>query len=150
MGNRRGNKSLGQSVVEFSMAIPIFMLVFLAVAEGGYYVVATTIVSSATHEGARLGVLDSTSDRATIRDRVVSMAAPIVTVADADIELDLTSGGATTVDCDDPCYQARDTGDRLRVRTAYTHIPLIGFVFSGITFPANAEAELLVEGAGGP
>ena len=29
MRDRRGNKSLGQSVVEFSMAIPIFMLVFL-------------------------------------------------------------------------------------------------------------------------
>jgi hypothetical protein len=146
--DRRDNKSLGQSVVEFSLAIPIFMLVFLAVAEGGYYVVATTIISSATHEGARLGVLGSTSDTVTIRARVVSMAAPIVTVANGDVELDLSSGGSTTVDCDDPCYQARDTGDRLRVRTAYTHIPLVGYVFPGITFPANAEAELLVEGSG--
>jgi hypothetical protein len=32
------------------------------------------------------------------------------------------------------------------VRTTYTHTPLVGYVFSGISFPANADAELLVEG----
>ena len=32
------------------------------------------------------------------------------------------------------------------VRTTYTHTPLVGYVFPGLSFPANADAELLVEG----
>ncbi len=57
---RRREKGRGQSLVEFTLALPIFLAVLLAIAEGGYYVVATTAVSNATYEGARLGVLAST------------------------------------------------------------------------------------------
>ena len=53
---------------------------------------------------------------------------------------------AIIASCNDSCYQGREPGDRLGVRTAYTHTPLVGYVFPGLSFPANADAELLVEG----
>jgi Flp pilus assembly protein TadG len=139
MGRRR---SRGQSLAEFALAIPLFFLVFLGVAEGGYYVVATTIVSHATHEGARYGVLDSTASRAAVRTRVQQRAAPVVSLAATAITLRLN--GST---CNDSCYDARVAGDRLMVKTNYTHTPLVGYVFPGLSFPANTESELLVEGA---
>ena len=50
-------KGRGQALAVFALVIPLFLLVFLGVVAGGYYVVATTIVSHATHEGARFGTL---------------------------------------------------------------------------------------------
>lgn len=138
-------------LAEFTLAIPLFILVFLGIAEGGYYVAATTIVNSATHEGARIGVLESTADRATIRTRVVQSAAPIVTLANTAVNLKLAkinedgTYGALS-DCDDTCYGYRRMSDRLVVTTSYTHTPLVGYVFPGLTFPSNATAELTVEG----
>ena len=144
-GSVRRRRSRGQALVEFTLAIPLFLLVFLGIAEGGYYVVATTIVSHATHEGARLGVLSSTSSRATVRTRVVNAASAIVGVANGDIAVCVLGKGCTNAN-----YQTRDAGDRLQVTTTYTHLPLVSYVFSGISFPANAVAELRVEGAPSP
>lgn len=123
------------------MVIPLFILLVLGIAEGSFYVVASTIVSHATHEGARLGVLESTSDRATIRTAVKNSAAPIVGLSDGAIMLKLDGA-----DCDDSCFQARTVGQQLTVTTAYRHTPFFGHVFSGLTFEASSEAQLVVEG----
>jgi hypothetical protein len=98
-------------------------------------------VNHATHEGARLGVLESTNSRGTIRTRVKAQAAPIVTLGNSQIELELDGS-----DCNNSCYQARLEGQQLTVTTTYTHTPLVGYVFGGVTFPSNAEAQLIVEG----
>ena len=127
------------------MAAPLIFLVFLGVAEGGYYVVATTIVSHATHEGARYGVLDSTASRSDVRTRVQQRAAPVVSLTASAVTLGLNGSS-----CNDSCYAGREPGDRLHVHTAYTHTPLVGYVFPGVSFPANADAELLVEGVVDP
>jgi TadE-like protein len=137
----RRARSRGQSLAEFALVIPLLFLVFLGVAEGGYYVAATTIVSHATHEGARYGVLDSTATRSDVRTRVQQRAAPVVSLTATAITLRLNG-----VSCNDSCYQGREPGDRLAVRTTYMHTPLVGYVFPGLSFPANADAELLVEG----
>ena len=134
------DRSTGQSLVEFTIALPVFLLVMLAIAEGGYFVAATTAVSHATHEGARLGVLDSTGASSAIRSRVKESASVLVTVTDSDISLEL-NGTA----CNDACYSGRNSGDRLGVTTAYTHRPLISFVFDSVGFQANATTELFVE-----
>ena len=130
----------GQSLVEFTLALPIFLIVLLGIAEGGYYVVATTAVSHATHEGARLGVLESTADRAAIRTRVSSSAVAVVSLASDAVTLRLNG-----LACDDTCFAGRMAGDRLGVDTAYTHRPILSYIFGGLTFPADAAAELLVE-----
>ena len=149
---RRRQRSRGQALAEFALAIPLFFVVFLGVAEGGYYVVATTIVSHATQEGARLGVLESTADRDAVRTRVQQHASPVVTLAASaiNLHLDREDGSARCSPCNNPEYGGREPGDRLLVRSTYTHTPLVGYVFPGLTFPANAEAELLVEGHPSP
>ena len=144
-------RSRGQVLAEFTLAIPLFMLIVLAIAEGSYFVAASNIVSSATHEGARLGVLETTNSRDTIRNRVQSSAAAIVSLDTSDVTLQIASvkedGSHEAVkSCDNTCYQARKKDDRLIVRTDYTHTPLVGYVFGGVSFEVPARAELTVEG----
>jgi len=136
----RRDRSRGQGIAEFTLAIPLFLLLVLGIAEGSYYVVASTIVNHATHEGARLGVLESTGGRGTIRTRVKDSAAPIVGLTSGAIKLKLDGSN-----CNNTCYQARTVGQQLTVTTAYDHTPLVGYVFSGLTFDASAQAELVVE-----
>jgi Flp pilus assembly protein TadG len=132
----------GQSLVEFAIVVPLFMAVVIGIAEGGYYVIASTIVNHATHEGARMGVLASTSDEDAVRNRVRSEAAAVIALTSGAISVCVEGKG-----CGDSQYQSRGTGDRLKVTTSYAHSPLVSYVFPGLAFPANAEAELLVEGA---
>jgi hypothetical protein len=136
--SKRGDR--GQTLAEFALVIPLFLLVVVGIAEGGYYVAATTIVSHATHEGARQGILESTSSLSAITSRVQDAAGPLVSVAGSDVSYELND-----IACDDTCYGGRESGDRLQVITRYTHRPLASYVFDGLTFPANAEAELWVE-----
>ncbi len=139
---RRGRAgSRGQSLAEFALVAPLFLLVVIGIAEGGYYVAASATVNHATHEGARFGVLASTADKDAVVNRVQDAASAIVGSSE------LTVGVCVEGTCTNSAYDSRDTGDRLKVSTQYTHTPLLGYVFSGLTFPANAEAELLVEGA---
>lgn len=146
-----GERSRGQVLSEFAIVIPLFMLIVLVVAEGGYYAAATTVVSNATHEGARLGVLETTSSRSTIRARVRQSASAIVPLANDQITLQiarLKDDGSyeSPVSCDNTCYGQRRTNDRLIVRTAYDHVPLVGYVFPGLVIPSDASAEMTVEG----
>jgi hypothetical protein len=137
---RGADRGRGQSLTEFALAIPIFMLVLVAIAEGGYFVVASTIVSHAAHEGARLGVLADTSQVA-LRNRVISSARAVVAIEPGDITVCINGASA----CGPSDFSGRDDGDRLHVQAAYTHRPLVGYVFPGISWQANAEAELWVE-----
>lgn len=144
-------RSRGQVLSEFTIVIPIFMLIVLVVAEGGYYAAATTVVNNATHEGARLGVLETTSSQATIRTRVRQSASAIVPLANDQITLQIAKvkddgSYESPVSCDNTCYGQRKTNDRLIVRTAYDHVPLVGYVFPGFVIPSNASAEMTVEG----
>ena len=47
--------------------------------------------------------------------------------------------------CTNSDYSSRLAGDTLNVHMTYTHRPLVSYIFGALTFPANAEAELLVE-----
>lgn len=155
--------SRGQQLAEFAIVIPLFLAVFFGIAEGGYYVVATTIVNHATHEASRTGVLSSTKmaqacdsaspdqmptvDQDGIRRKVKQAAIPIIRVACTDIKLTLKNPDGTikTNDCDEACYAGRIAGERLLVETDYTHKPLVSLVFSSLTFPTQIQAELRIE-----
>src|SRR5688572_16558794 len=74
--NRRG-----AAVVEFAIVAPIFFLLIFGMIEFGRVVMVQQLLTNASREGARLGVLnDSTSTQ--VKDKVVSyLAATNITVA---------------------------------------------------------------------
>ena len=138
--SHRRARNAGQALVEFTVVVPIFLGVALGLFEGAYYAAATVAVNHATHEGARAGVLETTADVTDIIARVREAAEPVAALGSPDITLELN--GAT---CDEACYDAREAGDRLTVITDYDHVPLTSYIFSGLVFPADAQAELWVE-----
>ena len=137
---RRREPSRGQALIEFTVVIPIFLSVVLGLVEGSYYAAATVAVNHATHEGARYGVLATTSSLTDIQSRVQGSADPLAALGTSDITVRLN--GAT---CNEACYDARVAGDRLTVITDFDHVPITGYIFPGLVFPADAQAELWVE-----
>lgn len=49
----------GQSLVEFSLILPIFLLLFFAVVDGARYVYMNSVLSQAAREGARLASVEA-------------------------------------------------------------------------------------------
>ena len=138
--SRLRSRSAGQALVEFTFVVPVFLGVVFGLFEGAYYAVATVAVNHATHEGARQGILETTADLTDIIAAVQEAAEPVASLGSPDITLELN--GTT---CNEACYDGRQAGDRLTVVTNYDHVPLSGYIFSGLVFPADAQAELWVE-----
>jgi hypothetical protein len=124
-------------MVEVGLVLPIFILTLCAVIEFGYWAAVDSAIHTASREGARFGstVDDSGGtpnylDCDGIRDRVRELVGPLVTVADADIEV-----GYDTDDADVPpepnfaCSGALDPDDiepwyRIVVTVNHTYVPV--------------------------
>lgn len=58
MIGRRPGRPRGQALVEFSLAIPVFLLILLSIFDLGRGVFAYTSVTNAAREGARLAIVN--------------------------------------------------------------------------------------------
>ena len=55
--DRHGRR--GQTLVEFALVFPIFILLLFAVIDGGRYIFLSSTLSNAAREGARLGSVEA-------------------------------------------------------------------------------------------
>jgi len=55
----RPRRSRGQSLVEFALVFPVFIFLLFTVIDGGRFVFATTALSNAAREGARLASVEA-------------------------------------------------------------------------------------------
>jgi hypothetical protein len=62
---KRRNDSRGQSLVEFALIFPIFILLLVSIFDLGHVVWANDSLSNAAREGARFAVVHGASDRST-------------------------------------------------------------------------------------
>lgn len=131
----------GQALAEFAMALPIFMLIVIAVFEAGAFTFTYMTVENATQDGGRMAALPDTPDEATVKNYVVSRAAY------APVTLTTTDVTVTVSGCSGSCtYATRSSGERVRVVTNYNYQPLLGVVFGGgMTFALTATTEYHVE-----
>ena len=132
----------GQALAEFAMALPILMLVIIAVFEAGAFTFTYMTLESATQDGGRLAALPDTPDETTVKDYVVSRAAYApVTLSSTDVTVTVTGCSGS------PCtYATRSSGARVRVVTNYNYQPILALVFgSGTTFALTATTEYYVE-----
>jgi Flp pilus assembly protein TadG len=70
---RRGGRSRGQSLVEFALVLPIFLVLVMAVFDLGLSVFAYNSITNAAREGARLAIVNQ--DTAKVSLRATSQAA---------------------------------------------------------------------------
>ena len=91
--SRRGSRTRGQSLVEFAVVLPVFLLILSGILDFGFLLYSRMTVISATREGARVAVdAPKTSTvpatQATLQGRIPSLVRTRVT--------DAASGGLDT------------------------------------------------------
>ncbi len=115
----RRRRERGQSMVEFAVVIPVFVVVVLGIIDFGMALRADIMLTNAAREGARVGVVCEGDDTTTASN------AAIAQVVDSGSALGLTA--ANVIQATTPC----STGSEVVVTAQYTYnfiTPLGGIV----------------------
>jgi Flp pilus assembly protein TadG len=141
---RRRNRtpSRGQTLVEFALILPVFILVLMGILDLGRAVYYSATLSNAAREAAREGIVDQTCNHVTDKavQRAVGMQNVTATVTWT------TPAGTTTRSCS-PAAGTASVGDLTRVVVEYDYnaaTPIIGNLVGTIhlqgesTFPVEA------------
>jgi len=113
---RRGDAS-GQTLVEFALIVPIFILMMVGIFDAGRAVYYWSTINNAAHEAVRLAIVDqNTGD---VRARAVSQSVA-VGVDSADVTVSWLSSEYTNVA---PCNATPRYGCAVEVSIAYDFTP---------------------------
>ncbi len=140
--HRRARDRRGQTLVEFALILPIFLLVLMGILDLGRAVYYSSTLSNAAREAARQGIVDQTCANVitTAEERSVGMPSATVTAWWT------TTAGVSKRTCS-PEAGAADIGDLARVTVEYDFnaaTPVIGNVLGTIhlqgesVFPVEA------------
>jgi hypothetical protein len=149
----RRRRSRGQALAEMAIAVPVFVLVMIAIIEGGAFALTVTTVEHATQRGGRAAALDpcppstplcspGRMSETDVKNLVINEASiAALTVVPGDITI--------TIECDaSPCnsFTNRVAGERVRVVTSVTYRPITALVFGGsAAFPMTLSTVYTVE-----
>jgi Flp pilus assembly protein TadG len=137
---RRGMGALGQSVVEFALVIPLFLLLVSAMVDFGLGLNASITISNAAREGGRVGVITPDSTKIATRvNNVVSSLPGAVTIASS-----CTKPGGTTCTLDGSKTTGAISGDTLIVSVDFNY-PMIWPLAFGTTVHLSSTNRQRVE-----
>jgi Flp pilus assembly protein TadG len=165
MRRRRGRWTAGQSLVEFALVLPIFILLLFGLVDGGRLVYQHSVLSQAAREGARLasveagwiGVADAgcgsvngpvcPASAAAMKTDIVNaanrMSAPFAAVTAADVFLRCDpSGGTPTGNWTGSTCTSNSAGNVASVRVTGTFrpiTPVIGQIIGNVTMSASTS-----------
>jgi hypothetical protein len=139
--NRTGRKrEKGQSMVEFAMVLPLFLIVMFIIVDFGVGFSRWLVITNAAREGARFGTVGATVPE--IEDRVASTSAGLLDSGDVTIEY---------ADFDDGVV---GPGDAVVVTTEYDYgfiTPLgriLDLAFGSLTLTACSDMRIEQEVSG--
>jgi Flp pilus assembly protein TadG len=131
----RPGRSRGQSLVEFALTLPIFMMLVLALLEGGIYVYSWTSLGHAVNSAARVGAI-----------RTATMTTVVNTIgANMPPTLSLQSSPAIQVNGGAVPFGSRTNGERLTVSVSATYAPISSMLFSGASLTLTRTTDIMVE-----
>jgi Flp pilus assembly protein TadG len=153
-----GRRNRGNTIVEFALTLPIFILLVIGIVEFGYYFFVQHTLQYATREGMRLALVGrqlvvggatlspEASIIKTIQDNVAIAVKPaavniyIYPVTSSYQDPSNWQSYSTATPGGNPT--AGNPGDYMRVRSTYVHkffTPLIGTFFTGGSIVIRAE-----------
>ena len=141
---RRRERSRGQALVEFSLVIPIFLLLLISLFDLGRAVFSYNTLTNAAREGARVAIVNqdipTIVERAKQQSAMVELNDPSVKVAFYQIAED------GTADTSDPCNLVA-VGCLAVVSFEATYMPITPFVSNiifgnGVTFKAQSVLDV--------
>jgi TadE-like protein len=166
-GDRSGPIS-GQSLVEFALVLPIFVLLLFGVIDGGRLVYQHSVLSQAAREGARLASVEASwigsgdagcggtggpvcpASAAAMKTDVVAaanrMITPFATVAAADVFVRCDpSGGTPTGDWTGTSCSSNAAGNVASVRVTGTFRPITPVIAQLVgTVPMSASTSMVI------
>jgi Flp pilus assembly protein TadG len=147
-----GRRNRGNTIVEFALTLPIFILLVIGIVEFGYYFFVQHTLQYATREGMRLALVGRqlTDPSGTTLSREASIIKTIqdnvaIAVKPAAVNIyiyPVTSSYQDPSNWNTAPPTAGNPGDYMRVRSTYVHklfTPLIGTFFTGGSIVIRAE-----------
>lgn len=129
----------GQTMVEFALVFPVFILVVLGVIDLGRAVWQYNTLSNAAREGARYGIVLKNPDGTTRTDAQI-----IDFVKDKAVGVDIANGGSVVI----APSGMRVAKDYITVTVKYQYqpvAPLISAVIPGGVINLSATSKMIVE-----
>jgi Flp pilus assembly protein TadG len=126
----------GQTLVEFALIVPIFILMMVGIFDVGRAVYANSTINNAAHEAVRLAIVDQ--NMADVRDRAMSQAVG-VGVAPADVTVRWLNADYADLA---PCNVTPVDGCTVEVTVEYQFTPatpMIGSLMGTITLQGVAR-----------
>jgi Flp pilus assembly protein TadG len=143
----RSRSGRGQSLVEFALVFPIFILVLAGIIDFGFMLYSRMTVINAAREGARVAVVsidNPTAIPSLVNSRILAVSSGLTSVptgtstcvADTSKHpsCDFVTGGA-----EDPL-----SGDSVRVTVLYTYSTFFPLLF-GTSFDLSSSVQMVME-----
>jgi len=127
------SRTAGQSVVEFALVLPVFLLILCGILDFGFLLYSRMTVISAAREGARAASLMAGETVGAIQGR-------------AQAEANAASGGmdvTTAVTCENACK----AGSSVTVTVTHRHHMFFPVLF-GTSIPMSSSVQMVMEETG--
>ncbi len=116
MGRRPRDDRRGQALVEFAILLPLLLLLLIGIVEFGLLLYNQQVITNASREGARYGIVSRTPRRS------IGEIAAVVTAYSSDHLVTFGAGTPTTDVQPDPSVLPGPVfGDDLRVEVAFPY-----------------------------
>ena len=138
---RRRRDGRGQSLVEFAVVFPVFILLLAGMVDFGLGLYANVTIINAAREGARLGVTLQPMDTNAIEDRVEAMATGLDLTNLTVTSTCLRPSGSTFVACASPLWAS---GDSVKVQVDYAYSMVWPLTF-GTQLDLSSTVQMRIE-----
>lgn len=132
---RSRERERGQTLAEFALVIPIFLLILMGIFDLGRAVFAYSSITNAAREGTRLGIVNQSTAKITARANGMAAAADN-TAAAVVVQISRAGSAPTANDC-----APVQIGCNVRVeyKTVFRAItPILGAIVGNITLQAES------------
>ncbi len=136
---RRRSRTRGQSLVEFALVIPLFLLILSGIMDFGFLLYSRMTVINAAREGARVATT-MTEDAGTIPSAVSSQ----VSAAAGGLTVNTTSCRVPKGSTSCSGFGGTEAGDSVRVTVTYTHHAFFPLLF-GTSIPMSSTVQMVLE-----
>ena len=137
---RTRHRREGQSLVEFAVTLPIFLLLLAGILDFGLGLYSQMTVINAAREGARIGIVEA-GNVAAIEQRVEAMSGGLDQSKLVVTTSCLRPAGSSFVTCGSPQYQS---GDAVVVRVDYRYRMLWPLAF-GTSLDLSSTVQMRIE-----
>jgi Flp pilus assembly protein TadG len=152
-GRRKIKMSLGQGIVEFVLALPVALMMLLAIIEFGRFSITYIVISSASREAARYGAavgdygsesIPFYGDCTGILDTARRIAGTFLQIEESNVSIQYDQGPGTAIYS--ACPPGSDTvrlGDRIVVQITTRYEPLVPIGIEGIDLVSESKRTIM-------